>query len=349
MMNYFKNIDSNEVIIDFMTWEGNESAIETEILDRGSKIYYMPRLGLKNFFAVRCFYKDFFEKYANEYEIVHSHFYQMDSIIFPIAKKYGVKACISHSHNTKYSEYVTKIWRNWLLSRGITKCADYWAACSIEAGVFLYGKKFKCSKKALLVNNAIDVQKYRYNKNTRIRIRKELGIENNFVIGNVGSLKPQKNQRFLIDIFSMLRKMEDFCDSKLLIVGDGALRAELEKYVAKLNLSGNVIFTGSRNNVHELLSAMDLFIFPSLFEGLGLTLIEAQFSGLRCIASDIIPSASKISDLVSFFPLEKTSFQWASFASKMRTYDRTSFKVECDDYDISFAAKKMVNFYKSIV
>lgn len=349
MMNYYRNIDSKEVHIDFMTWEGNEPAFESEIKQNGSQIFFMPRLGLTNYFKTKKFFSDFFQLHKGEYQIIHSHFYQMDSIIFPIAKKNGVKACISHSHNTKYSEYFTKIWRNWLLSRGIKKHADYWAACSDLAGTFLFGKKFKESKKSIIINNAIDLSKYAYDVNARNQIRNEYDLEGKFVIGNVGSLKPQKNQKFLIDVFSVLKSMEEFSNSVLLIVGDGALKQELIDYTQKKGLKDDVIFMGSRNDVHKLLSAMDLFVFPSLFEGLGLTLIEAQCSGLRCIASNQVPNEAKISNLISFVPLDNSPLHWATYISQMPNVDRHDYKLTCNEYDINYAAKRLMNFYKSVV
>ena len=174
VMNYFRNIDKKYLQIDFLVFNDSEREIIDEIRNAGSDVFFMPKPCVKNIPYIIKFYKTFFEIH-NDYKIVHSHINQIDSVIFPIAKKYGVKHCISHSHNTKYSDYMLRAIRNWIMCLPLKKAADTWAACGVKAGEFLFGKNFMKSPKHLVINNAIDIDRFRYNAETRawfyIRIR----------------------------------------------------------------------------------------------------------------------------------------------------------------------------------
>ena len=141
IMNLFRYFDKQQIHIDFLLWkDGNSDDLINEVISEGSKVFYMPRLSLSNYFRFVQFIKVFFKANQNKYDIVHSHFYLLDNIVFPVARKYGVKKCLSHSHNTKYSDSKLKSIRNWLLSLNLFKKSDACFACSNEAGVFLYGK-----------------------------------------------------------------------------------------------------------------------------------------------------------------------------------------------------------------
>lgn len=346
VMNYFANINPTEIKIDFVCFSDSEEEIVEEIKSRGSKVFFMPKLGFHNISLFRRFYKDLFK--TNKYNVVHSHFNQIDAIVFPIAKKNGVEHCISHSHNTKYSDYFLRSIRNWLMCLPLKKMADTWAACSISAGKFLYGKEFFNSGKALVINNAIDYDKFAYNKRIRERVRKELGLTDEIILGNVGSLKIQKNHTYLLDIFHKLLKHNDEnCKYKLVIVGDGPLADELKTKCHLLGIDDYVIWTGVRNDVHELLQAFDIFLLPSLYEGLPVIGIEAQASGVPCLFSDTITKEVNICN-VTFLPIKQNLDNWVSKIEELAAFHRTDVSdiFLAKKFNIHTEGMRMVEFYK---
>ena len=347
-MNYFRNIDRNNISIDFLVLEDSEREIINEICDAGSRVFFMPRLSLKNIVKTLEFFNIFFKEH-NEYKIIHSHFNQMDSIIFPIAKKNGIKHCISHSHNTKYSDYKLRAVRNYLMCISLKNVADTWASCGIRAGEFLYGKKFLKSKKHLILNNAIDVEKFKYDKVVRDKKRKELDIDRYFVVGTVGSLKLQKNQQFLLKIFKkLLLTVNNPDEYKLIIVGDGNLKNELINLAEELRISKQVVFLGTRNDVNELLQAMDIFILPSLYEGLPVIGIEAQASGIPCILSNNITKEVNICN-TEFLTLDSDD-DWVRTIIKYRNFNRVDCtnKIVERGFDIKHEAIKLSEYYMNI-
>ena len=344
-MNYFRNIGKEKVHIDFLVLEDCEDDIVNEIKDTGSDVYFMPKLGLFNISKISKFYNDFFREH-NDYKIVHSHFNQLDFIIFHYAKKNGVKYCISHSHSTKYSDYKLRAIRNWAMTLPIKYKADIWAACGIEAGKFLYGKDFLDSPKHLIINNAIDVNKFKFDPNIRELKRKQLGLNNKYVIGNVGSFKKTKNQKYILELFSELRYTDEGNKYHLLLVGDGELKEELTNLAITLNINEDVTFLGSRNDVNELLQAMDVFLLPSLYEGLPVIGIEAQASGLPCIFSDNVTNEVDVCNSV-FLPLLDDKDKWVKKIKESENKDRkdTTDKIIENGFCIEVESDKLSQFY----
>lgn len=347
-MNYFRNIDKNKVHIDFLVLEDSEDNIVQEIKKSGSVVYFMPKLGLFNVYKVAKFYNDFFKKH-NNYKIIHSHFNQIDFMVFHYAKKYGAKHCISHSHNTKYSDTKLKSIRNWMMCLPIRHIADTWAACGIKAGQFLYGKDFLKSKRHLIINNAINVDKFRYNLDIRNKKRAELGLDDKYIIGNVGSLKLQKNQSYLLRLFSEFLKEKNYNEMyHLLLVGDGELKNSLKKLSCELNIEEFVTFLGTRSDVNELLQAMDVFVLPSLYEGLPVIGIEAQASGLPCLFSDTITSEVDICN--SRFLSLNNQAEWINSLFDSETFMRknSSVYIQNRGFSISKESEKLTNIYLNL-
>ena len=202
-------------------------------------------------------------------------------LIFPLAKLSGVKNIIQHAHSTKLSDKRFQTIRNYLMLHSVWPLITNRLACSEKAGKFLFGNKFE------IIKNGIEIGKFSYNPDVRLAKRKELGLNNAFVIGHVGHLSPEKNHIFLLHIFSEI--IAQIPSVKLVLVGNGYLESKLKEVVKKKNLTNNVLFLGARNDVPDLLQAFDLFIFPSLFEGLGIAAIEAQAAGLPCLLADTLP------------------------------------------------------------
>lgn len=348
IMNYMSHFDFSKIQVDLLAFSDSEEAVIDRAKSFGAEVFFMPRLSLTNIIEFKSFINKFF--IYNKYDIVHSHFNQIDSIVFPIARKNGVMKCISHSHSTKLSTNRIKAIRNRIMCFNIYDNADVCAACSIVAGEVLFGKRYKDSNKKYLVNNAIECAKFAYKPDVRQRVRNYFGFNNEVVIGHVGSLKTEKNHKFLINFFAKLIDSSPQSDFKLMIVGDGELRGKLENQVKELGIEKKVIFTGLRKDVNELLQAMDIFVLPSLFEGLPVIGIEAQTSGLPCFLSSVITKEVDIQN-VKFLDLNEQLWIDAVLeCSRANITKRVSNEVLIRNrgYDINVEAKALIEFYESL-
>ena len=295
VMNWYRNINRDAVQFDFLL-RSTENIYAEEIERLGGRVYYTaeyPRHYLKN-------KKDtisFFKEHASEYEAIHVHCNALLYVnIFEIAKKYGIKIRIIHSHSTKTKNKLFELLHKWN-KRKIHKKATHFLACSKEAGKWAFNKRINCK----IIANGIDAERFQYNSEARERTRKELNVEDKFVIGHVGRFLDVKNHAFLLDVFERVSKKHE--DAVLMLVGTGPLESEIKETVARRGLSEKVRFLGVRKDVENMYSAMDIFAFPSKYEGLGVVLIEAQTNGLYCIASETIPKESAITKHVKFLPI----------------------------------------------
>ena len=347
--NYIGHIKDSRVHIDVLAYDDSENGVINELKTYGADVYLMPKLSFKTIFKFIEFIKCFFKHH--EYQIVHSHFNQIDCIIFPIAKKYGVEHCISHSHSSRNSDYIIRAIRNYIMCMPLPYLADTWAACSEIAGNFLYGKSFSKSEKKLIVNNAIEVSKYKFDKDLRMAMRKSLGISSDeIVIGMVGSLKPVKNHSFIIKVFKELTDRN--CNNnklyRLIIVGDGELKQILEKQTESLGLLNKVIFTGVRQDIPNLLNAFDIFLLPSLYEGLPVSAVEAQASGLPCLLSNRITREVDIVN-TTYLPIDSVD-EWVKKIILTDTNNRKdcSLLVSQKGFDINTEAQKLADYYVKV-
>lgn len=280
LMNYYRNIDREKIQFDFLTHRPERSDYDDEIESLGGKIYYAPRLYPQNYPAYFSYMKDFFKKHP-EYQIMHSHIDSMSYLPLLAGKKAGVPVRIAHSHNTSIDKDFKYPLKQYFRFR-ITSAANHYLACGEEAGKYLFGnKEFK------VIPNAVDASKFYFNESVRQNKRKELGYTKEFVVGHVGRISYQKNHKFLIEVFNELQKLET--NAVLMLVGVGEKEPEIREQVKRLKLEEKVRFLGNRSDVNELYQAMDVFVLPSLFEGIPVVGIEAQFADLPCIFSDKIP------------------------------------------------------------
>jgi len=313
IMNYYRNVDREKIQFDFLC---NEKPIsyEKEIEELGGKIYYITARS-ENGKKYKKELKDFFEMNFKKYYAIWENTCALNNIDYIIyAKKYNIKYRIIHAHNTKIMQktFAKKAIFSILHSLNkliISKYAtDFWA-CSEEAGKFFYSKKIRRSNKYKIINNAIDTGKFKFNEQIRNEYRKKMHLENKIVIGNVGRLHFQKNQTFLIDVFNEFYMKNK--NSELILVGDGEDRNLLEDKVKKLNIKESVKFLGIRDDVSNLLQVMDVFVFPSNFEGLSVTLIEAYASGVKIIASkESINDNNKMFGDIEQISLKENILKW---------------------------------------
>ncbi|MFR1316468.1 MAG: glycosyltransferase [Clostridium perfringens] len=250
------------------------------------------------------------------------------------------------NHATKYSDNKIKTIRNKILCFNLKKNVDIFFACSKAAGKFLYGKKAFYENRVFVINNAIEIDKFKYNENIRNKVRKELNLEDKFVIGNIGRFAKQKNHKFLIDIFYEVKKKKE--NAFLLLIGEGDLRESIEKKLEKLNLRNSVLFLSSRKDVNEILQGMDVFVLPSLYEGLPVSVIEAQTSGLPCIISNKVTDEVNIIDC-KFLSITNAKV-WCKYILKSEDHLRvdTNESITKAGYDIKYEALKIQNIYEKL-
>ena len=342
VMNYYRHIDRTKIQFDFICDKDSTNIPYDEIEQLGGRVILVPP-----YQKVFEYQKDLIKIFKdNNYKIVHSHLNTLS--VFPLraAKKAGVPVRIAHSHSTTNK----KEWKKNLVKQILRPFSKVYATdymcCSELAGRWLFGNKEYDKGNVYLLNNAIELDKVKYDEQLRNKKRKELNIKDDtLVIGHVGRFVEQKNHRFLIDIFNEVHKQKE--NSILLLVGQGPLMEEMKEKVKTLGIEDKVIFLGQRNDVNELYNAMDLFLFPSLYEGLGMVVVEAQVSGLPCVVSTKIPEIAKVINNVSFLKLGCSVNIWCDEIIKMIGRKcLTNIKILVKKgYDIKIESSKLFEKY----
>lgn len=345
VMNLYRNIDPERFQFDFIVCTEEKCAYNDEITALGGKIYNIPAFGFKTVFKFRRAWHAFFRNHG-EYRIIHGHLRSTASIYLGIARRYGL-VTVAHSHSTSSGRGLEAVVKN-LLQRGIRKTADYMIACSGDAGLWLYGEKAVKRNNYFVLNNAVDAEVYSFNYERRQEARKALGCENNFVVGHIGSFIPVKNHMFLLNVFMEIHHRNK--DAVLLLIGDGLLWQSVAERIHACGLERNVIMTGVREDIPALLCAMDVMLLPSLWEGLPVSVIEAQAAGLMCFLSDTVTQEAKITPLVTFYPLVDGAARWADGILKYAVnYARKNMAVQIKaaGYDIKDTANRLSAFYEN--
>ena len=352
LMNYYRHIDRSIIQFDFLLTDDGNGAFDKEILSLGGKIYRIPRLTMLGPNRYIQAIKIFFESHP-DYTIVHSHTSSKSVIPLAIARSKGVPIRIAHSHNSMSEGGLRGLIRN-LLMPLLRVTANVYYSCGEQAAVWLYGDHFLKAGKVQIVRNVIEANKFRLNLSTRQNIRSKHGIlHDTFVIGHVARFNDQKNHKFSIDILKevLLRRP----NSVLLLVGDGELRHDIIDYAQSQGVESHVIMTGVVPNVYDYEQAMDAFILPSFYEGLPLSIVEAQVSGLPCFTTKgTVSSECSVTDLVKYIPLSDGASVWAEEILRSSAIARTDrFEdVKAAGYDAASAAiilqNRYVELYNSI-
>ncbi|SFH07636.1 Glycosyltransferase involved in cell wall bisynthesis [Desulfotomaculum arcticum] len=345
LMNVYRNIDRAKLQFDFMVHTEEKCAHDAEIHSLGGEIYSVPVRG-KGIAANKQALNDFFAAHK-EYKIIHQHASSL-TYIEPLkaAKKHGVPVRIIHSHNTKQGGSRLHRYIHLVNRLFIKDYATDFFACSDLAAKWMYSVKQYHKGDFKIICNGIEINKFVFNEATRKRVRDEFNIQNKFLVGHVGRFQPQKNHDFLIDIFKAIHEKDN--NSVLMLIGEGELRLEILKKVEQLELKDAVIFTGIRSDVIDLLQAMDVFVFPSLHEGLPVALVESQAAGLMCMVSDVITKQVNITELVNNLELSRSADFWAkTIIEKAGNYKRkdTSKLIKDGGFDIKVVAEELLRFY----
>lgn len=338
LMNYYRHIDRSKVQFDFLVHREFEADYDEEIKSLGGRIYHVSRL-VPWSRRYKAELRRFFRTHP-EYKIVHVHQDCLSSVALQCAKDCGIPVRIAHSHNSNQDKNIKYLFKRYYM-RKIPETATELFACGKAAGDWMFG-----GKAYQLLPNAIAAEKYIYEEEKAKKIKKELDLEKNLVIGHIGRFNPQKNHKFLIDIFE--KCFEKNQKVRLMLIGDGEGRKEIENKVKERGLQDNVIFMGVRRDVPELLQAMDVFVFPSLYEGLPVTMIEEQAAGVPAVISDRVSEECIITkDLVKVEGLEETPEQWAGEILKQVKISKRdrSEEIKKAKYDVETNAKWLEEYY----
>lgn len=343
IMNIYKNLNRNKFSFDFVVHTQKHCDYEDEIIKLGGEIFRLPPRN-QGIFAYKKSWEEFL-KIHNNYDIIHFHKSCFSDIVpLKVAYKNRIKKIITHSHSTSVDSVVHQILH--LFNRKfIYKYVTDYCACSIEAGKWLYGEE--TDKEVNVISNGVDAKKFRYNDKIRTSIRNKEKIQNKFVVGHVGRFVKVKNHEFLIDIFLKIKEKKS--NAVLLLVGQGELEQMIRLKVKEYGLEDSVIFAGLRTDIYELMQAMDVFILPSLYEGLPVTLIEAQSAGLKCFVSENVSKQVKITPLINFLPIVAGCDYWAKIVCQENSYDHsdTYNLIYNAGFDIESVVKKLEDIYLS--
>ncbi len=295
LMNVHRNIDRSKVQFDYMLHPDEKQAYEDEINELGGICHRIKMNGKPalHYIQYRRFLDEFFVQHP-EYKIVHGHLYTYMPVYLGAAKRHG-RITIAHTHATKNPNPSKKGIAKRIMNYSVRYTADYFMACSKQAGIDNFGVKAN----ARFIPNGIDTGKFTFSEEIRRSVRGNMKVnsENTLVLGHVGRLDAVKNHKFLVDVFKCLH--DRVPDSKLWLIGCGELEDNIRSQVHALGLDDAVDFIGAVDNVNEYLMGMDVFAFPSLYEGLGMALVEAECSGLPCVVSDAIQDEAIVSDRIT--------------------------------------------------
>ena len=339
IMNYYRNIDKRKIQFDFVVHNDADENYIKEVLSMGAKVYKVTPYNQNVF---KFMYEIYHIIKSNQYQIVHSNMNALSGFALLPAYLAGAKIRILHNHTTDSKEEKLRSLIKRVLRPFAKLFANQYWACSKLAAEWMYGRNASTNGKITIINNAIDLEKFKFNREKRKQLRKELGLENCFVIGHVGRFVKQKNHIFILNFF--VRFHQKYPNSKLWLIGEGPLKKEVEHKIMKLGIIDSVELLGVRENVNQFMMAADCLLFPSIFEGLGIVAVEAQTSGMLTIVSNNIPIEANISSLFHQLPLNVE--KWVSEVEYLLEYERGKENVASQSgYDVKETASWLQNFY----
>jgi len=345
VMSLYRKINREQVQFDFVVNSKQIGAYEEEIRQLGGRVIRCPAFRGYNLIGYVRWWKEFLTH--SEYRVIHSHIFGTASIFLSVARAQGLHT-ICHSHSTSNGKGLYSAIK-FLFQLPVRYVSDSMIACSDDAGKWLYGKNVVHNPRYEVWKNGIDVQAFRFDGERRDRVRAQLGVTDQVVLGHVGRFIPVKNHKFLIKVFKAYHETQP--KSVLLLVGEGPLVEEAKELANELGIGEHVLFLGVRKDIPDLLAAMDCFLLPSLYEGFPISAVEAQASGLECFISDRVPHDIQITDDLTFIPIDEGVQPWcdallASHNSSDR--DQAYKKVVDQGYDITEMAAYVERFYRDV-
>lgn len=340
LMNFYRHVDRSKVQFDFLANKPQPGDYDEEIRALGGRIFVSP--GYMSYPKYVGYMTELF-KNNPEYKIIHTHNGSLMLYALKAAQKNNIPIRIAHAHATAVPVGLKNEIKK--LMRPLIKyvATDYWG-CSEAAGKFYFSEK-RWNKNHQLIHNAINVEDFLFSEEHRARIRREYGLGDKLVIGHVGRLAPQKNQKKLLEVFAEIQKRNPA--THLVIIGTGELEEKLKEYAAQLGIDQAVTFTGVLSNVNEWYSAFDVFVMTSLYEGLPVVAVEAQAADLPCVLCNTITPEVQVTDNVRFVGLQDSAETWADAVLGFKPTARVSRAAELEQsgYDIKAEAERMQNLY----
>ncbi len=364
IMDLYRHTDRNRVQFDFLVHSGEEGFYEKEIRELGGRIFRVPRFRIYNYFSYRKALKEFFQEH-HEFALVQGHMTSTAAIYLPIAKKAGVKKTAAHARSAGVDKGLKGIMTRFL-RRNLADKADYLFTCSELAGISVYGEKAVREGKTIFIPNAIDCVGFTFDPEKRKKMREELGLTDALIIGHVGRFHYAKNHEYLLRVFAELCRMsagaggstaETGADQNyhLILLGEGPLMEDTRKLAEELDVADRVHFLGNHKNIADYYQTMDYFVYPSRYEGMPGTIVEAQASGLPCLMSDTICREVIATELVDTMSIEKEPKVWAeelqrridALVSKQENREKYAAKMAAAGFDVQAQAERMMRFYES--
>lgn len=347
ILNLLKNIDLSRFQVDLaINSEEMVGGIGDDVKQMGCQIYFWPYYKVYNKHRFVKFWHNFLTEHP--YDIVHGHSTNSAAVYLGVAKEMGCKT-IAHSHSAGYRGSRIQQWLKKYYARQVGEVADYWFACSDKAAERLYGVDYRKYPRYYDIPNAINAENYLYDDNKAKAIRYQLGVaDDEYLCGHVGTFSVPKNHLFLLDIFSEVLKLEP--KSKLVCCGAGALMPQVKEKASSLGIIDSIIFPGVVKNCNEYMMAMDVFVFPSLFEGFPVSVIEAEAAGLNVVMSDVITKEVDLTPCIHRCSLSDSAKTWAQTICNLKKLDRLSFNkaIVESKYNMRTSIKLIAGLYEEM-
>lgn len=339
VMNLYREIDTEKIQFDFAMTSGKKALYDDEVLQRGGRIFY--------FDTSRNIRENFRDILRNQgpFRAVHSHVFFYSGLLLADAKRAGVPVRIAHAHNahTGESRSIPRLLYEKGMQMLTRRNASHLLGCSEKACRYVFGGGIMKDPRAEVLPDGIDCSRFAFNPEVRDAVRKEYRLEGKFVVGHVGHFNPAKNHRKILSVFYKVCLRRN--DAMLLLVGEGELEQAVRQYTGELGLDEQVIFAGAHKDVERYYQAMDVFLFPSRYEGFGMAMIEAQTGGLSCVASDVVPRETNVDGRAVFLPLEGKDDVWADKVIEAPARDTSAYQKICRLYGAAHAAEIIEKIY----
>ena len=340
VMNLYREIDTEKIQFDFAMTAGEKSLYDDEVLARGGRIFYFDTTKDVTTNLRRILREE------GPFQVVHSHVFFYSGLVLAETKKAKVPVRIAHAHNahTGESRSVPHIAYERGMQMMIRLNATHMLGCSEKACRYVFGDKIMKDSRAAVMTDGIDCERFAFNPEVREQVRKEYSLDGKYVVGHVGHFNPAKNHEKIISVFAEVCRCRD--DAALLLVGDGELEQNVRNRTAELGLTDRVVFAGAHRDVERFYQAMDVFLFPSRYEGFGMAMIEAQASGLKCIASDVVPEETNADGRAVYLPLTERDEVWSEHLSASETSDRKKTGITVTaKFDIRSVCQQQTKIY----
>lgn len=335
VMNLYRAVDIEKIQFDFAMTSGKKALYDNEVLSRGGRIFY--------FNTSKSVQENIHEILKeNSFDVVHSHVFFYSGLVLFEAKRARVPIRIAHAHNahTGESRSLFRLAYEQVMRALIRRYASLLLGCSEKACRYVFGENILSDVRVAVLPDGIDCDRFAFQSGVREQVRKAYGLDGKYVVGHVGHFNAAKNHEKILSVFSEICRRR--ADAALLLVGDGEMEGDIRKCVQLLGLNEKVVFAGAHRDVERFYQAMDVFLFPSRYEGFGMAMIEAQAGGLACLASDVVTQETQMSEAVQYLPLEENSSVWADVLLNLpsRSTNLALNKINVQKYDSVQVAKE---------